>query len=143
MPNRNQDLVGKVFSHLTVLKKSTKRGTQGEYCWLCQCDCGKTTTVTTSSLNSGHITSCGHIKQKNLKPSEKRHSSQLGDKPPKTSKTGYRNISKTFRNGRWRYRVAIMYERHQYGTLCDTLKEALEIRESLRKKYWPNYEHKK
>lgn len=139
MPNRNQYLIGKVFGHLTVVHKSSRRGSNGQYYWDCKCDCGKMMQVATSSLNSGHITSCGHIKQKNLVPSDKRHSSQLGEKPPINSSTGYRNISKTFRSGRWRYRVAVMYNRRQYGGLRDTLKEALALREELREKHWPKY----
>lgn len=143
MPDRKQDLTGRIFGHLTVLKKSSKRGTQGEYCWLCQCDCGKTTIVTTSSLNGGITKSCGHIKLKNLQPSKKRHSSQLSDKLPTTNKSGYRNISKTFINGHEQYRVAVMYNRHQHGGVRNTLEEALAFREELRKKYWPNYMRKK
>lgn len=139
MPIRDQNLVGKVFGHLTVVKKSSKRGHEGEYLWVCQCDCGKTSLVSTGSLNSGHITSCGHVKLKNLKPSEKRHNSQMSDKLPKNNKTGYRNISRFFRNGRWRYRVAVMYEHKQHSKNADSLEEALGIREELRKKYWPNY----
>lgn len=52
VPNIRQNLVGKTFGHLTVLKKSKDRGTQHEYKWICQCDCGKVTTVTTAALNS-------------------------------------------------------------------------------------------
>ena len=142
MPIRNQNLIGQVFGHLTVIQKSKRRGKDGAYFWVCQCDCGRTTEVSTASLNSGHITSCGHIKQKNIKPSAKRHESQLGDKLHATNHTGYRNISKTFRNGRLRYRVAVVYDHHQYGSLCDTLEEAIDLREKLRVKHWPNYSDK-
>ena len=140
MPQRNQNLIGKVVGHLKVLRKSKKRGTESEYMWVCQCDCGRTTLVSTSSLNYGSVTSCGHNRTKNLKPSKKRHLSQLSDKPPVTSTTGYRNISITYRHGKKYYRVAVIFDHIQHGGLRRDLKSAIEYREELRKKYWPNYQ---
>lgn len=147
MPSRNQNLVGKVFGHLTVIKKTEERGTQGEYKWLCQCDCGRTTIVSTGLLNSGEVTSCGHVKLQNLIRYRKHHQEttpgtnldQLSDKPPVTNKTGYRNISVTRRHGRNRYRVAVVYKKNQYGGLYDSLADAIEARDRLREKLWPNF----
>lgn len=147
MPDRNQNLIGKTFGHLKVIAKSDKRGTENEYMWLCKCDCGNLTTVSTKNLNNGDTTSCGHVRLKkskhNLRFTEDRHQKQLNDRPPVTNKTGYRNISMTMRNGRWRYRVAIQYDHKQHSELTDTLEEALSAREKLRKKWWPNYKSKK
>lgn len=141
MPNINQNLVGKGFGHLTVLKKSSERGTQHEYKWLCRCDCGKLTTVTTAALNSGSITSCGHVRlgksKKNLRFTEDRHKKQFNDHLPVTNKTGYKNISIIVRNGRERYRVAIQVNRKQHSKIVDSLEEALAVREELRNKWWP------
>lgn len=141
MPNINQNLVGKGFGHLTVLKKSSERGTQHEYKWLCRCDCGKLTTVTTAALNSGGITSCGHVRleksKKNLRFTEDRHKKQFNDRLPVNNKTGYKNISMTTRNGRQRYRVSIQVNGRQHSKLVDSLEEALAVREQLRKEWWP------
>lgn len=142
MPSRYQNLVGRHFGHLTVLRKSTERGKYGEYKWVCRCDCGRLTTVSTGQLNSGETTSCGHVKARNLENGGQHHQSMLGDNPPVSNKTGYRNISMTKRNGRWRYRVAIQYNRNQHSQLTDTLEEALIVREKLRAKWWPNYHSK-
>lgn len=149
MPDRNQNLIGKQFGHLTVIAKSDKRGTQNEYKWVCKCDCGRITEVTTGALNSGTISSCGHVRMRNIekfredpKLMQERHLKQLNNRPASTNKTGYRNISMTKRNGRWRYRVAIQYNRKQHSQLTDTLEEALAAREKLRKKWWPNYKDK-
>lgn len=146
MPNTKQNLIGKTFGHLTVIAKSDKRGTQNEYKWVCRCDCGRLTTVTTSMLNSGETTSCGHVRleksKHNLHFTEDRHQKQLNNRPPKTNKTGYRNISMTKRNGRWRYRVSVQYNRKQHSTIVDTLEEALAERERLREKWWPGYKNK-
>lgn len=141
MPDIRQNLVGKHFGHLTVLKKSKDRGTQNEYKWLCRCDCGKLTTVTTSALNSGNAQSCGHLRleksKQNLKPTESRHKKQFNDRLPSTNKTGYKNISMTMRHGRKRYRVAIQVNHKQHSKLANSLEEALAVRDELRKKWWP------
>lgn len=48
-----KDLTGQRFRKLVVLEYL------GSSRWLCQCDCGNTTIVTTSHLKSGHTRSCG------------------------------------------------------------------------------------
>ena len=146
MPNIKQNLIGKHFGHLTVIAKSDKRGTQNEYKWICRCDCGKLTEVSTGMLNSGEITSCGHVRleksKHNLRFTQDRHMKQLNDRPPVTNKSGYRNISITYRNGKKKYRVAVVYDHKQHSTLAATLEEALKKREELRDKWWPNYQSK-
>lgn len=143
MPRRNQDLVGKRFGHLTVLRKSKQRGQNGAYYWVCQCDCGRLARATTALLNSGEVKSCGHTHeqqyQKYLKPSKKRHLAQLNDKLPRNNHTGYKNISKAIRHGKTRYRVAVVYDQKQHSKLANSLEEALKIREELREKWWPTY----
>lgn len=59
------DLTGKQFGRLIVLqriKSSNKQAT-----WLCQCECGKSVTVLSWNLRSGHTTSCGCKHNENLK----------------------------------------------------------------------------
>lgn len=139
-------LVGRQFGHLTVIKDDgTRKGDQ--VMWLCQCDCGRMTHVSTSNLVTGNTISCGHIGQQSLKKYRDKYKREtpgtrldlLGETASKNSKTGERNISVTVQSGKKRYRVAVMYKRHQYGGLCDTLEEAIELREELRRRYWPNY----
>lgn len=143
-------MVGKIYGHLTVIKDDGTR--QGEkVMWLCRCDCGKMVHVSSSNLVTGNTISCGHIGDKTL--SEYRQKIEhdtpgtrldlLGDKANKNSGTGERNISVYKRNGRTQYRVAVVYKRHQYGGVRDTMAEAIELREELRKKYWPNYGQEK
>lgn len=143
MPDRNQDLIGRHYGHLTVIAKSDQRGTQNEYKWICQCDCGKRVLETTSALNSGQAISCGHVRleksKKNLQYTEHRHMTMLNNRKPKNNRTGYKNISMTRRNGRLRYRVSVQYNHVAHQKLADSLEDALAIREQLRKTYWPNY----
>lgn len=143
MPDRNQNLIGQKFGHLTVISKSDKRGTQNQYKWVCQCDCGRKTLVTTSALNSGITKSCGHLRdqvaKENLQFSQERHLKQLNKKPPVTNTSGYKNISLCRRHGKTYYRVHVMYDKKQHSYFAHSLSEALEAREKLRKKWWPNY----
>ena len=63
---QKEDLTNQKFGKLTVLKDTGKRvignkKTQ-EKCnviWLCICDCGEKTEVSSAHLKSGHTTSCG------------------------------------------------------------------------------------
>lgn len=58
------DLVGKTFNLLTVIRKSEnqKKG-QGVY-WECKCECGNITTARTTDLLNGIKKSCGCLKYK-------------------------------------------------------------------------------
>lgn len=60
------DLTGRRFGRLTVIKKGTPskspKGTVYSR-WLCQCDCGKHTTVLYSNLQTGTSKSCGCLRK--------------------------------------------------------------------------------
>lgn len=60
-----KSLIGETYGKLTVIeeaKDSPKRKYQR--CWLCKCDCGNYTIVTTCDLHSGNTQSCGCQKNK-------------------------------------------------------------------------------
>lgn len=54
------DLTGQRFGRLTVIERAQNQGKH--VAWLCQCDCGKTTTVKGTLLRSGKTQSCGCIR---------------------------------------------------------------------------------
>ena len=54
-----KDLTGQRFGRLTVLYEAEERSNAGKVRWVCQCDCGKQTTVVGAGLTSGHTQSCG------------------------------------------------------------------------------------
>ena len=57
------DLYGKKFGKLTVLDRA-ENSNNGHARWLCICECGNKTIVTSDSLRSGKTVSCGcHGKQ--------------------------------------------------------------------------------
>lgn len=123
-----QSLIGKQFGHLTVVAEG-KHSRRKERMWICKCDCGKTVSVRTASLLSGHTRSCGHL----------RSDDKLSDDSYSTNTSGYRNISKKIKGGNVYYRVAVTYKGKQHSTDVRRLDKALEAREELRRKWWPNY----
>lgn len=145
-----QNLVGKQFSHWTVVRDDGTRGAGNAIKWLCRCDCGNYGHVSTAALNSGQSKSCGHVnkqflnefREQRMKETPGTNLSQLNDHLPVTNKTGLRNISITYRSGQKYYRVAIQYKGKQHSHIYRTLERAIEAREALRAEYWPNYEPK-
>jgi hypothetical protein len=61
MGARQNDLTGLKFNKLTVLNliNHNEEKTYKKRYWLCLCDCGKNTKVSTSQIVSGKTTSCG------------------------------------------------------------------------------------
>lgn len=55
-------LIGRKFDKLKVIKELPGRSTNGHKIWLCQCDCGNETEVTTGRLKNGTTKSCGCLK---------------------------------------------------------------------------------
>lgn len=148
---KKADLVGQVFGHLTVLKDDGTRvhrkdGSVGVE-WLCQCDCGRRVHIQTTLLLNGQAKSCGHMRASNIAKYREKHMQEspgtdlrrLNGKKPTTNTSGEKNISLGTHNGKPAYRVAVVYKRKQYGGWRKTMPDAIDLREELRRKYWPNY----
>lgn len=59
MPRKNLNhLEGCIFGRLIVIKE-VERGKSGHVQWLCRCECGNETIVTSSNLLKGKVKSCG------------------------------------------------------------------------------------
>lgn len=56
--NPGSEIIGKKFGKLTVIKPDLS-APKGRSKWICQCECGNTTSVYRSHLISGQTTSCG------------------------------------------------------------------------------------
>lgn len=57
-----ENLIGKKFNQLTVVKRLIDNN--DKVVWKCQCECGNTTMVRADSLKSGHTKSCGCLQKK-------------------------------------------------------------------------------
>lgn len=55
--NKKLNLINSRFGKLIVLKEIKKE--EKKIYWLCKCDCGNLNIVSTASLRSGHVRSCG------------------------------------------------------------------------------------
>lgn len=61
------DLTGKRFGKLTVIKRSDVKDKHGQWKWLCKCECGNETLVTSSNLKRKNgVRSCGCTKHKDV-----------------------------------------------------------------------------
>lgn len=61
-----KDLTGEKFNKLTVLER-VKNNSKNSACWKCICDCGNIVpSVTTNNLISGHIQSCGCLRNERV-----------------------------------------------------------------------------
>lgn len=58
-----ENLVGAVFSRLTVVSAAENRGEKTQ--WVCVCECGATKVATSSDLKSKKVVSCGCAKREN------------------------------------------------------------------------------
>lgn len=55
------DLTGQSFGRMIVIRRDGSKGSHAA--WLCQCSCGKLTTVKSDDLKNGNTTSCGCAKK--------------------------------------------------------------------------------
>lgn len=55
---RMVDITGQKFGRLTAIMPTEKRQ-NGKVVWLCECECGNETLVTSNRLRSGNTSSCG------------------------------------------------------------------------------------
>lgn len=53
-----KSLIGKTFGKLTVIKKIEKISANRNQYWLCKCECGGSTILSTSDLHSGRVIGC-------------------------------------------------------------------------------------
>ena len=58
------NLVGNKFGRLTVIKEGDRKS-NGSVKWICSCECGKTRSVDSHALRSGHTQSCGCLNREN------------------------------------------------------------------------------
>ena len=63
--NVAEDLAGRRFGKLVVMKRAENKNSRVR--WLCQCDCGNQKVCTAQQLKAGHVTSCGcRVNAKNV-----------------------------------------------------------------------------
>ena len=58
-----KNLKGQRFGRLVAKRPLNTRSTTGAVIWWCRCDCGNSTLVSSASLRSKHVRSCGCLKR--------------------------------------------------------------------------------
>lgn len=61
MSSKPKDLTGNKYGRLSAVQR-LERSPNAGYFWKCLCDCGKETKVTIGNLQSGHVLSCGCLR---------------------------------------------------------------------------------
>lgn len=60
---RRQDVTGQRFGRLVALRPVSRRVSNGDTMWLCQCDCGNQAVVDVQRLKAGTSRSCGCLRR--------------------------------------------------------------------------------
>ena len=125
------NLQGQRFGMLTVEKPIQKRDTDHSVRWLCRCDCGNYSIVSSNKLRTGHTTSCGCMR---LEAARKKKTfvdgtcleNILSGKLPSNNTSGYRGVSRK-RKG-WQAYITYAGKTIQLGHYA-TAQEAAAARE--------------
>lgn len=118
------DLTGRTFGRLTVLRRSPNRRTSKAVVWLCACSCGTQTEVTANELRSAKIKSCGCLVKEMLANGDIRrvhgHARSGGWSPTFISWQAMKHRCLDPENNRF----------HRYGgrgiTVCDRWRDSFE-----------------
>ena len=128
---------GDRFGRLAAIRPTEKRSAKAVM-WECLCDCGQTVFVRTTSLSSGHTTSCGCVKQELDAEKDFRNILTYTDdtciefakgisKPRSTTSpdTGVRGV--TLKDGKFQAEITFRKKRYYLGRYS-RLEDAIEIR---------------
>src|SRR5215471_16868621 len=75
-----KDITGQQFGRLTALK-SMRRANQGNFIWLCRCNCGREKEIVGSSLVYGNTRSCGCLQKERVRQTFTKHGESNNDTP--------------------------------------------------------------
>lgn len=140
-----EDLTGKKFGRLTVIRSAEKQEKNASHQWLCHCDCGKTITVAANQLKRGDVRSCGCLKKEVAQEKfdkfaetnyvENTMLNGLTKKVSRRSTTGVKGVY--WNKSRQLYEAYITFQkkRHFLGRFVD-LEEAAQARRQAEKTYF-------
>lgn len=133
---RCQNLSGQRFGSLIAQEPALMRDKDGSVRWLCRCDCGEFTVVSSNKLRMGHTTSCGC--RSTLAAREAKTfidgtcvEMLLSQKLFRNNTSGHRGVSRK-RNG-WQSYIGYAGRQIPLGSY-PTIEEAIEARENAEEK---------
>jgi hypothetical protein len=143
---RSPDLRGQKFGRLTILEKTKRRDSAGEYYWKCQCDCGNITYAVSSNLKRGSVKSCGCYARErsvyiaeNIFPKVKEkyklngvYIPHLTSKMRVSNTSGYKGVDYNKRRKQWRARICLKGKNYHLGWFKEK-EEAIKARQKAEK----------
>lgn len=146
MGNNKNNLVGKEFGRLTVVKDTGKRDISRQKIWLCKCECGRSIETSTGCLHRGESKSCGCLKIEAANKAQKKRTLTNGScvesfnaKLQKNNTSGHVGVTKS-RNGlRWRSQIMYKHKGYCIGTY-DTIDQAIEARKEAESHLFVDFE---
>lgn len=143
-----KDLTGKVFGKLTVI--GVKNFENGHANFLCKCECGNVTIVSSGNLRNGHTKSCGclqtvpYISEGSIAPlieySEKSLNVERGTsvfalvRKSATNTSGRKGVAFDTKRGKWIGHLCFKGKR--YKKSFNTKEEAIRYREKLESEFF-------
>lgn len=135
------DLSGKIFGHLKVLRLAKKEGKRTFY--ECLCDCGETIIVNRDSLVRGATISCGHIQKMRSKENTdivKQYYvnntnvyAAKGTKKPRNNTSGVKGVCKNKAKNKYSAYITFQKKRYFLG-YYDKIEDAAKARKTAEDK---------
>ena len=142
--NKN-DLKGKRFGKLLVLRETNNRADGGSIVWQCKCDCGNIVEISSKRLVNGLAVSCGCFQKERQKYSmEKLHNRQFKEntnidliikqKANANSQSGIRGIHWCSSKNKWI--ASLSFQKKTYQKAFKNKEDAIKYRKELEEKYF-------
>lgn len=137
------NLVGKKFGRLIVVKRVDNKGRDVR--WLCKCTCGKAKIVSSKHLLSKSTRSCGCLVTKVAKENQKKGAiagcidgTKIGSltmKTPCTNSSGYKGVRWHKKARKWAARIVIKQKEIHLGVF-EKIEDAIKARKEAEEKYF-------
>lgn len=142
--NKN-DLKGKRFGKLLVLRETDNRADEGSVVWQCKCDCGNIVEISSKKLVNGLSISCGCYQRERQKYSMKKlHNRQFKEKTNidliikqdanANSQSGIRGVHWCSSKNKWIASLSFQKEMHKKA--FKNKEDAIKYRKELEEKYF-------
>lgn len=132
-----KNIKGEKTGRLTAI--SPLRSTGNGVVWLCKCDCGNYTELTTSAFKCGTTLSCGCLNRETFKEKQAKNSVlstniyniKRDDAVLRTTNTsGFTGVS--YIKQKKKYKASICFQNFNYTKTFDTLEEAIDFRKTMK-----------
>ena len=140
--NKN-NLKGKRFGKLLVLRETDNRADRGSIVWQCKCDCGNIVEISSKRLVNGLAISCGCYQKERQKYSMKElHNRQFKENTDLISKkqansnsqSGVRGVHWCSSKNKWI--ASLSFKKKIYKKAFNNKNDAIKYRKELEDKYF-------